>query len=85
MMKRQAFQAAVDAFRHSVPFKPFVIELEEGGPLVVDRPERFHCLDGVGTYFYPDGNFDFVDNENVVRVVELAETPANVGTPPSGA
>jgi hypothetical protein len=79
MMKRQAFQEAVDSFRHRTPFQPFVIELEEGEPriLVVDDPKKFNCYAGAGTYLYADGRFIFVDHENVLRVVELAPVGSN--------
>jgi len=86
MMKRQAFTDAVNAFKHRVPFKPFVVEMENGKSLIVYRPDQINCVYGSATYIYPDGqDWElFVDNEDVLRVVELSDTAA-AANPPSGA
>jgi hypothetical protein len=76
MMKRHVFQEAVDAFKHRQPFRPFVVEMDDGQRLVVNSPEPFQCYAGAGTYTLPDGYFMFVDNEDVKQVVELTPTPA---------
>lgn len=85
MMKRHVFQEMADKFRHRVPFKPFMIEMDEGEPFIVDAPERFTCVFGCGTYNYPDGRrWVDIDNENVLRFVDLPETAGAEVKPASG-
>jgi hypothetical protein len=86
MMRRMDFQNAVDTFKHRVPFKPFVVEMEDGKSLIVYRPDQIKCFNGSATYIYPDGNDWelFVDFENVDRVVELPEKPVETN-PAAGA
>ncbi len=72
-MKHQAFYEAVKAFCQRTPFQPFVIELEEGEPLVVRKPEQISGY--AGLYFPPNGSLVLIDQENVLRVVELSQIP----------
>jgi hypothetical protein len=73
MMKRSDFDQVVRAFLERQPFRPFVIEFEEGERFVVDKPEALMApAFGKTVYFRPDGSFDFVDSENVSQVVELS-------------
>jgi hypothetical protein len=76
MMKRHHFQEAVDAFRQRQPFRPFVIEMDDGQRLVVEDPKAFPCFAGGGTWEWPDGELMFVDAEDVKQVVELNPMPA---------
>jgi hypothetical protein len=85
MMNRQAFDDVINAFKRRVPFRPFVIERDEGEPLVVNRPDQVRCFYGSGEYIYPNGDVYFLLHcDNVNRVVELPETLAEV-IPPAGA
>jgi hypothetical protein len=76
MMKRHQFQEAIDRARSRVPFQPFVIELDEGGRLIVEKPEQFPCFAGAGLYLGAtnDDLLHFVDPEDVHQVVELNQT-----------
>jgi hypothetical protein len=76
MMKRHQFQEAIDRARNRVPFQPFVIELDEGGRLTVEKPEQFPCFAGAGLYLGGNGgDLHFVDPEDVHQVVELTPAP----------
>jgi hypothetical protein len=75
MMKPHLFQEAVDAFKKSQPFRPFVIELDTGERLVVERPEVYGGFAGAGTYDLPGGDFLFVDAEDVKQLVVLTPVP----------
>jgi hypothetical protein len=76
MMKRESFQQAVDLFKHRKPFHPFVIELDSGERLVVGEPKALHCYAGAATYVRPDGEFIFVDSEDVKQLLELTAAPS---------
>ncbi len=76
MMKRHQFQEAVDAFKQRVPFRPFVVEMEDGRRIVVKDPKEFPCFAGGTTWQWPDGELMFVDAEDVQQVVELTNTPS---------
>ena len=76
MMKRHQFQEAVDAYKQRQPFRPFVIEMDDGQRLVVEDPKAFPCFAGGGTWEWPDGELMFVDAEDVKQVVELNPMPA---------
>ena len=73
MMKRDDFQRAVDELKSRVPFRPFVIEMDSGQRFVVADPKALSCYAGGGTYSHADGNFDFVESEDVSRLVEVEE------------
>lgn len=75
MMKSHVFQQAVDAFRQRQPFRPFVIEMDDGQRLVVADPKEFHCFAGGATWEWPNGELMFVDSEDVKQVVELTPAP----------
>jgi hypothetical protein len=74
MMKREQFDQLARAFWKRQPFRPFVIEYEDGERFVVTQPDAFGCYAGSATLFHPDGSLDIIDSENVSRIVELAET-----------
>ena len=77
MMTRTAFEQAMQAFLKRKPFRPFVIELDDGQQWVVGQPEALFYHEGnTGMYFRPDGSMDFVDCENVKQVLELTTVPA---------
>jgi len=71
MMKRLAFQEAVDRFRHQDPFQPFIVEMDDGTRFVVNQPKMLMCYAGAATYFGSDGEWQFVDSEDVHQVMEL--------------
>lgn len=72
MMTRTSFEQDMQSFLRRKPFQPFVIELEDGEQWVVGQPEALFYHDGgTGIYFRPDGTFDFLDCENVKRLLEL--------------
>lgn len=73
MMKREQFDQLARSFWKRQPFRPFVIECDDGQRFVINQPEEFHCYAGSAEYFYPDGSLDFIDNEDVVRIVDLDE------------
>jgi hypothetical protein len=75
-MIRESFQKAVDAFKQRIPFQPYVIELEDGRRFVVGDPKVLRCYAGAGTFLHPNGDFDFVDSENVKQLVELTPAPS---------
>jgi hypothetical protein len=72
MMASPTFEQAMQTFLHRRPFKPFLIELDDGEKWVVDKPEAvFHYLGGTAIYFRPDSSFDFVDCVSVKQLLEL--------------
>jgi hypothetical protein len=71
MMKREDFEKAVNALWHRRPFRPFVIELDDGERLVVGEPEALGHYVGSATFFRPNGEFVFVEPEDVKRLLEL--------------
>jgi hypothetical protein len=75
-MTRENYQKAVDAFKQRVPFQPFAIEMEDGRRFVVEDPQVLHCYAGAGTFLHPNGDFDFVDSEDVKQLVELTAAPS---------
>jgi hypothetical protein len=76
MMKRQQFDDAVRPFWKRQPFRPFVIEYEDGERFIVSDPNRFSCGGGTASLFHPDDSLDIIDHENVSRVIDLAEAHA---------
>jgi hypothetical protein len=71
MMSREAFQKTIESFKQRQPFRPFVIELESGDCIVVQKPEEFHCRMGSGVYTRStDGEMAFVEFEYVSRVID---------------
>ena len=73
MMNRESFQAAVDQFKRRQPFRPFLVELDNGKQVIVQKPEELHCLRGLGAHCRSgDGEFTLVDFDIVSRVDDLA-------------
>lgn len=76
-MTRKDFEQAMHTFLRRKPFKPFVIEFDDGQQWVVGQPEAVHYYTGDDAlYFRPDGSFDFVDCENVKQLLELTTAPS---------
>ena len=75
MMKSDAFQRAVDGFKHRQPFQPFVVELDDGERLLVEQPEVLHCFAGSALHYPPGGRMTLVDAEDVKHVLEFAAAP----------
>ena len=75
MMKREDFANAVNALWHRRPFRPFVIELDDGERLVVGEPKALAHYAGTATFVRPDGQFVFVDPEDVKQLLELEVVP----------
>jgi hypothetical protein len=76
MMTRTVLEQTMKAFLHRKPFRPFVIELEDGQQWVVGQPEAvFYHTGGTGMFFHQDGSMDFLDCENVKQLLELATVP----------
>jgi hypothetical protein len=77
MMKPEAFEQAVNSFRHSQPFRPFVIELDDGERIVVRDPKELSCCFGGADYEGPtDDDFAFIECYDVSQVVELPASEA---------
>jgi hypothetical protein len=74
MMKRAHFDEITRGFLKREPFRPFVIEYEDGRRFVVRDPKELHCFAGSATYSPPDGSIHLLDNEEVAQVAELTET-----------
>jgi hypothetical protein len=68
MMKRVEYERVAREFLRREPFQPFVIEYEDGRRFVVEQRQQ---LPDPTWYIRRDGEFDFLDNEEVLRVVEL--------------
>jgi len=72
MMNRESFQAAVEQFKRRSPFRPFLVELDDGKKVIVQKPEELHCLRGLGAHCRSsDGEFTLVDYDIVSRVADL--------------
>jgi len=73
MMKRVDFERALRSRLDRKPFEPFIIELEDGSRLEVRQKQdlSFYVGDSA-TYLRPDGSFDFVDRDNVLRILDLS-------------
>jgi hypothetical protein len=78
MMPRATFEETLQAHLRRQPFKPFVIEFDDGRRWIVDKREALSYYTGDSAlYFRPDGSLDFVDSDAVCRFAELAAaTPA---------
>ena len=77
-MKTVEFQRSLRTFLDRRPFKPFLIELDDGETFVVGQPTAVNYREGeTALYFHTDGNMDFVNSEAVRRIVELV--PASAG------
>jgi hypothetical protein len=67
----QDFDRAMKEKLHREPFRPFVIEMDDGRRMVVTERQAVHHYVGPALLFYPDGNFDFVDAESVKQLLDL--------------
>jgi hypothetical protein len=77
-MKTLDFQKDLRAFLDRKPFKPFLIELDDGETFVVGQPAAVNYREGeTALYYHADGNINFVNSEAVRRIVELV--PASAG------
>jgi hypothetical protein len=77
VMTRTSFEQAMQAFLQRKPFRPFVIEFDDGRQWVVGQPEAlFYHTGDTAVYFRPDESFDFVDSEAVKQLLELTTVPA---------
>jgi hypothetical protein len=71
MMKREQFEAALRERTQRQPFLPFTIELDGGDKFIVTERKAIHHFAGAATIYHPDGNFDFIDPEDVSRVCDM--------------
>lgn len=71
MMTREGLEKALRPHLDSKPFQPFVLELDDGRKLVVEKREALMFYAGAPTYFYPNGEILFLDAEDVRGIVEL--------------
>jgi hypothetical protein len=74
MMKRVEYEQTTHDLLRRQPFRPFVIEYDDGRRFVVDDPRR---LFGPEVFIRPDGEWDMLDHEEVLRVAELTEAAAS--------
>jgi hypothetical protein len=73
MMTPRSFEDAIKLHLRRQPFKPFLIEFDDGRQWVVEKPETVSYYTGDSAlYFHADGSMDFVDSEVVCRIVECA-------------
>lgn len=73
MMLKSVFGQTLRERLERRPFKPFLIEFDDGEQWVVGQPEAIHYhTGGSAVYFRPDGSFDFVDCDAVRQFLELA-------------
>lgn len=70
-MEKVTFENTMVAFKRRQPFIPFVVEMQDGTALVVDRPS---IVIGGGGATFITADFDFVDipGENVLSVCRYA-------------
>lgn len=77
-MTTTTFEKQMQALLQRKPFRPFIIELNDGEQWVVGQPEALMYQNGgTGIYFRLDGSFDFVDCENVKQLLELIPASTN--------
>ena len=75
-MDLETFDAAIRAFKHRAPFRPFTVSLVNGDRLEVDRPDALAVRDGVGMFVGPGGIPSIFDHEGVAQVIgDLANRP----------
>lgn len=73
-MTRTTFEQEMHTHLRRQPFKPFVIEFDNGECWVVEHRKAISYWTGDSAlYFPPDGSFNFVDCDNVVRLVEVPD------------
>jgi len=71
-MQPEAFDQRLRELRDRKPFQPFILELVSGGKLLVGKREAImYPQRGRSVYFGHDEDLQFVNCENVVRIVEL--------------
>jgi hypothetical protein len=77
-MTRGNFEQAMRNLLNRQPFRPFVIEFDDGERWVVGQPEALMYSDGgTAVFFRQDGSFDFVDSEAVRGLLELSAVTPN--------
>jgi hypothetical protein len=72
-MVAKMFAQVLRSFRRRRPFKPFVVELVNGEPIIVDHPEALAFNGGVGVYISPRTEFIMFDHEGVADVKDIAK------------
>ena len=75
-MMRAQFDEVTRQFAKRQPFRPFVIEYDDGQRFVIEQPDGFSSFAGSATYFDPAGELHLIDSENVRQVVELNNVPS---------
>lgn len=68
-MLRDNFERSLRAFQRRSPFRPFTVELMNGGRILVDHPEAMVFRGGVAVYVSPDGVPTLFDHEGVNDLV----------------
>ncbi len=77
MMKRVDFEATLRSFLWRKPFRPFIIEMEDGQKVTIERRESLSYFAGDEAMLLdPDGPFAFIDRDYVIRIAD-AEIPAS--------
>lgn len=71
MMSRTAFQQSLRNLLDQKPFKPFVIESDDGRRWQIDRKEYLSYYLGDNAMYLGPGDMEFVDCEIVREIVEL--------------
>jgi hypothetical protein len=72
MMTRAVFEQSLRQFLDRKPFKPFMIEMDDGSRWQIDRRERLSFYVGDSAlYVSPDEELSFLDRDDVRDIVDL--------------
>jgi hypothetical protein len=66
---------ALRSFRRRTPFKPFLVELANGGRILVEHPEALAFRGGTAVFISPRHEFTLFDHEGVADVKDVPAEP----------
>jgi len=78
MMKRVQFEQELRLRLDRQPFQPFAIELEDGSRREIRKKQDLsYWKGGSALYVHPDGEWEFVDHDDVQQILDLVPEPAS--------
>lgn len=75
-MTQEFFDASLRGLVGRRPFRPFIVEFDNGSTITVTHPEALVFRSGRGVYLAPDGEVNILDHEGVTRFIDRNSTAA---------
>lgn len=63
------FEQKIKRFLHAQPFRPFIVELQNGSKVTIEHPEAVLVRYDTAVYIAPDKEFSIFDADAVTRIV----------------